>query len=193
MAQSEAEILTRVLAAIAAADVPEHLQSVAFEKVFDFVAEESRPGSAGSPAPNPAPTPSNSSVEEATALRRIAERLKVDEGTAAEVYDCTDETLSLVIPASRLDGTKSKATQQLAIVLAGGRQAAGFEDWTPHEAIREVATYFGKFDSANFSSHLKALDDVLQTRGAGAKREVKLRAPAWEKATELVRHFAATQ
>src|SRR5690606_25833095 len=108
-------------------------------------------------------------------INRVATRLRLDEATIREVYDDQDESLSVVVSPSRLDVKKSEGARELALLVAAGRQAAGLEDWTPHEVIRECCVYYNKFDT-NFAANLKALDDDLQVRGSAQKREVRLRA-----------------
>jgi hypothetical protein len=109
-------------------------------------------------------------------VARICSTLKIERDVADLIYDEQGGELNYVISARRLGNGKAEATRQLAQIVVAGRQAAGLEEWTPSSAIREVVNNYGKFDSANFASHLGSLDrdSAVLFRGKGAARELKV-------------------
>lgn len=151
----------------------------------------------GSPPPSPDGHSGGGGAASATPsgdgqglLSKIATRLKLDEEKVREAYSVADGELRIGVVASRLAATKAEGTKELALIVAAGRQGAGLEEWTSQEVIRDTCKYYGKYDEANFASHLKALDADFQSHGSGKKREFQLRAPAWEKARLLVERLA---
>jgi hypothetical protein len=109
------------------------------------------------------------------------------------VYDSKGSELSYVISPRKLASAKSEATRQLAQIVALGRQAAGLEEWTPSSLIREVVQEYGKFDSANFSSHVQGLDkdNAVLFRGKGASREIKVTRAGIESMADAIRALLA--
>ncbi len=113
----------------------------------------------------------------------IASKIGISTEIAAEVYDAAGDRLEIIVPAARLDPTMSGGARQLALLVAAGRQAGGYDaEWTGAERIREVCRDFGRFDSANFASSLRELSDAFVFRGKGHRREVRVTRPGWDQA-----------
>src|SRR5688500_11182521 len=103
------ELVTRSLTVLESAAVPEDLRVLAFEKVFDLLAQDSvrtpsvrASASAGSPLEQPP-----QSVGAGT-LDRIASRLGISYEAAESVYFQDGEKLELVVPPSKLNPKKSR-------------------------------------------------------------------------------------
>ena len=97
-------------------------------------------------------------------------------------------TVELVLPPSRFAPAKARATEQIALLVAAARQAAGLDEdgWTSVERIRDACENFKRYDSGNFASAIKGMDDVFTVRGSGRDRRVRMTAPAWQRAKELL-------
>lgn len=127
-------------------------------------------------------------------LGKIGSVTKLDAETVELIWDAQGDELGYVVSAKKLASNKAEATRQLAKIVVLGRQAAGLEDWTPSGAIREVANEYGKFDSANFASHLAGLDkdNAVLFRGKGPSREIKLTRSGIESFADALRALVAS-
>lgn len=170
--------------AVEAAGVPEDLRVAAFEKAFEAVM-----GVTATVAPKAeTPTP-QASDGEGPSLGGIATRLGLEEELVQEVFYLDGEALGLALAASRLNKSKAPATQQIALLVAAGRQAGGWEEWTPIERIRDVVREYGRFDQANFASTVRRMGGVFSFRGKGRGVEVRVTRPGFERAAGLVREL----
>lgn len=168
------DILVKAYKVVNDANIPEGLRAIAFEKSVDFLL---RPGGRVIPAErienSATHGPGAMSLEKP--LQRIAERLKVSTDRVKEVYDYDEiNGLNPVVPVGKLDTTKASATREIALLVAGGRQVAGIEEWTGVRSIREVCEHYGKYDSANFAASVRKMEEVFSFKGAGQKRQVRI-------------------
>jgi hypothetical protein len=124
-------------------------------------------------------------------LRGIADRLRLDLETVSDVYHLDGDELGIGIAPSRLDPRKAVGTKQIALLVAAGRQAGSWEEWTPVRVIRETARDFGRFDSSNFATTIKDMGDVLNIRGRGRQVEVRVTRPGYERAAHLIGELVA--
>lgn len=176
------ERLKKAAAIVEEAELPPEFRAAAFQKVL----EELPPATEGERAPSETRRPK-------MRLLAIAQRIEVPLEEVEEVYFEEGEDLGIAVASSRIDPSKAGGTKQLALLVAGGRQAAGLDDeWTPSSEIRRWCHEFGRFDNANFAGALLEMQDLFQTRGSGRSREVKLRRVAFERLAALVRRLAAT-
>jgi hypothetical protein len=180
------QIIEEAARQVEAADVPDDLRAVAFQKVVDLLASRS-PGEAGSGGVSGAQRPS----QDTSMVDRIAAKINVDPGLVADCYYEEGGDLKLALASSRLGASRKAATRQLAVLCAAGRQAAGIEDWTGASLIREVCDYYGKFDSNNFAFTISQMDSMFQIRGKGQDREVRVKQPGYEEAAKLIAQFGS--
>ena len=179
------EILVDTLKDVEEAGVPEDLREIAFAKTFDLRA-------GNTPAPPKASNASGATEEEAPSpddnpLAKIASRFSVDVATVSEVYAVEDGKLELIVPLSKLPKAAATGTKEIALLIAGGRQAGGLEEWTSWEEIRSTCVEFKKYDSANFAKTLREMDDVFnQRRQSERKYLVKLARPGWDRLAEAI-------
>jgi hypothetical protein len=188
------EILVEALRAVDEAGVPTDLRQIAFEKAIDLAAQQAvtRTDAGGEkPAAKAAKAASEVAGESGDALERIAGKLKLDREIVAHVYNVDPEgNLEVVVAPSRLPAKVATAMREIALLVAAGRQAGGFDsEWTSADEIRQVCEHFKRFDSPNFASALKQMEHVFLMRGTSRKREVKMTAPAWVEATDLVKRL----
>lgn len=173
------------------ASLPEHLQPVAFDKILESLLVSAGLKGASSEVKDPAPPNHVESAKKGTeksAVSLIAGKLGRPADRVGEVYFLDGEELGLGVSSSTLATSKTEATRQIAVLIAAGRQAAGLEEsgWTPAAIIRAVCDHYGKFDTVNFGTTLKNMDDVFQIKGSGQSREVRVKVPGYERAAALV-------
>lgn len=167
------------------AGVPQDLRPTAFAKAVDLVV--AREGVLSSPADHPStPHLAKTRDESGSAVSRIAAKLKVDVDVARDVYHEQDGEIHVTVPPAKLDPGKKGATKQLALLLAAGRQAAGLEDFTSVDKVREVAVEYNKYDGPNFARAIGDLSDYLNFLGGSKNRSIKISRPGWEEASTLV-------
>lgn len=191
-----ADILAEAIAAVNAADVPPELKEAAFSKAVDVImarhtAETSGQMETGeSNHAAPAPPPRAAAITAGDLVGLIATRLRMDRETVAEVFDVADGKIDVIVPPRKLAPGKAPATKQLATLVAAARQGADIEEWTEADEIRRFVEDFKRYDSANFASTLKEMDDIFRIRQTGRKISVKLGRPGWNRAAELVATLA---
>ncbi|HYZ91465.1 MAG TPA: hypothetical protein VFA34_03615, partial [Actinomycetota bacterium] len=160
--KSLAEALGNAAALISELDLPETLQSVAFAKTLDVFFADSMP--AVRPhglVAGPVSLTSSDAPEHAGPLDRIAERAGVETNLILQIYRMDDDRLSVVVGSRRIPSEKAQGARKLTLLVAGGRQAAGLEDWTPLSAAREVCKHYNRLDTANYSTTIRDMDDVF--------------------------------
>lgn len=177
--------LKAALSDVQEAEIPEVLMPVAFEEALRLRRSDVKPsgngGSGGSPGL--AGTPSSGGG----GLSQVAVRFGVEAAQIAEVFVDRDEEIRLGIGAKALASSKASATKEISLLIAGARQAAGVEEWTSVNVIRDECKHYGKYDGANFGKTITEMENFFQFTGKGQSREVKMRQPAWEAAGDLVR------
>jgi hypothetical protein len=193
------QILEDAKAAVEGAAIPDDLRAMAFEKAVDLlsglgnatigIAPVVPAAPEGSSTPPPQPPPVGATGDRS--LERIAQKLDVGLESVREVFHIDGENLSLSIGRSQLETTKAKGAKQIALLVAAGRQAGGWDaEWTPSSEIRPIADAYGKFDSANFATTVKEMDDVFSFSGDRSSRKVKVRRKGLEEAAALVKSLA---
>jgi len=131
------------------------------------------------------------SADGQTAAGRLAARVKVDEAKLLDLFDFADDGVTLHVASSRIGASKSKATQDVALLIAAARQGSGIDaGWTSAEFVREALQHYNRYDQGNFASNLKGVDHAFNSKGKGQSLELRLTQPGWETAIELVRRVA---
>jgi hypothetical protein len=131
--------------------------------------------------------PSETHSPQESALGRLATRLGVSESALADVFAIDGVDVSLHVASAKLSTTKSKATREIALLIAVARQGTGIDDaWTDVSHIRDALMQYSRYDMSNFSRHLRDIDDVFNLRGKPVQ-QLRLTRPGWEAATELVK------
>ena len=120
-------------------------------------------------------------------LPQVAVRFGLEVTQVSEVFVDRDEEISLGIGAKAIANSKASGTKEIALLVAGARQATGAEEWTSVNVIRDECKHYGKYDGANFGKTITEMEGLFQFTGKGQSREVKMRQPAWEAAGDLVR------
>jgi hypothetical protein len=180
------ELLASAQREVDEAAVADDLRAVAFGKALDWLAED-----AGGPKTRKPETRhrrrDGREGEVESPLERIADKLSVDLSRVQDVYFEDGEKLGIGVSTGKLKSGKKGGTEQLAVLVAAGRQAGGYDDgWTHSREIRDVCTHFGKFDVGNFGKTLSGMGDYFQIKGKGQQREVKVKVPGYEEAARLI-------
>lgn len=176
---SVADRLAEAIRLVEEAEVPSDLRVAAFGCVFNALDSSDSPTGGHS-----------AEIEnDGDPLAQIAGRLGVGRTLAEHAFVVEGDSLEIVIPAGRFESAKSKATEQIALLVAAGRQAAGLDPdgWTSVDHIREICEHFRRHDSSNFATTIKDMVEVFVVRGSGRDRKVRMSAPAWQAAGALVR------
>lgn len=170
------------------AQIPAHLEPVAFGKVIDILTANvaaRRERNTGAALNNLQHQEVQVSKESPTLT--IAAKLRLDHSVVEQVFSSDSaKGIEVIIGAGRLEAAKKAGTQQIAILVAGGRQIAGVEEWTSTKLIGEVCQHYGKFDSDNFARVIKELHDFFGFRGKGRMTEVKINRPGTERLSSLI-------
>lgn len=179
------ELIVSSYTLIEEAEVPEDLRPMAFAKVLDLLAqapEFSVPSSNGSPRQSPVPVSGGGSR-----VDRIAAALKLDPEIVRDVYDAEDERLNIIVPRSRFNKANARATKDITLLMVAGRHAAKYDDdWTPARVIRDMCEEYGVLDSSNFAKTIMDMPGVLNVKGKGQDREVKLNRAGIDEAAALI-------
>ena len=131
------------------------------------------------------------SVDLGNPLGKIAAKFHVDVQTVERFFEVDDDGVHLLIPTRSLSSKKQQATQEVAYLVAAGRQAIGLEEFTGWKTIRDTCENRGVPDSSNFGLAMGKLDgDGLRIKGKGGCRELKINAAGYEKAGEIITRMA---
>jgi hypothetical protein len=187
------EVMTKMKEAVKVveqAGVPEDLRVAAFEKSFEALIGHGGVSSSVEAQANVARPTVTEGPSDGPSLAAIGARLGLDEALAEEIYQVDDSGPGLILAQSRFHATKAAGTQQIALLLAAGRQAGGWEEWTSVAPIRAAARDYGRFDPANFATTIKRMGDVFGFRGKGRKLEVRVTRPGYDRAGLLARDLS---
>jgi hypothetical protein len=189
--KSPREVLVAALEDVEATSVPEDLRVTAFSKVFDLHSNGAAPQMSNSGAGHSArPGGAAAALDTGDPLDAIGTRLQIARETVAEVFDIRDGKVQLIIPPGKLSSKVATATKEIALLVAGGGQAAGVEEWTSMDSIREVCSDFKKLDQGNFAKTVRSMEDLFNFRKESERKtSVKLARPGWEALPELVRRL----
>ena len=180
----QSNILVEALKDVEDAKVPDDLREIAFKEAIRLREAGAQPSDGSDPAEGK--QGGDAAPAGGKPLEQIASRFGVDASAVGEVFAVRDGEVQLAVGSRSLASGKATGAKDIALLIAGARQATGVEDWTSVGVIREWAKHYGKFDSTNFGKTISAMDDLFQFTGDRQQREVKMRKPAWEQAGELV-------
>jgi hypothetical protein len=184
-------VLREAAEVVEAAGLPADLRSVAFGKVVDLLAEVTQPQPAAAPGSGPAVRASRAGSVRRSGdkLESIATAFGVDRELVDDTFHLDGDEIRLSITSGQLDSHMGRAAQQIAVLVAAARQAAGDdEEWTDTATIRAVANDFDKLNR-HFAEQLDELRDVFSFAGNGRGRRVKVKRTGYERAGELVRRL----
>lgn len=164
---------------VAQAELPEALHEVAFGKVFDYLVTQSESHSESPKAVL------HQNAEQANALSEIAATSGLNTDVVGSVYLVRDDQLRVVVPTKYLNESKLPGTQEVAILLAAGRNWAGISEWTNAREIRDNCQNLGTLDSGNFAAALKKID-VFSVDSSGSDRAYRINQVGLERAKSML-------
>jgi hypothetical protein len=178
-------LLSRAVAIVGAADIPDDLRSVAFSYACTALEARPRP-SDGDPS---SPEAYDSHAD--SLLPQIAQKLGVDHDTVTAVFEEDDGDIVLILPKNMLPNTGSKASsmRDIALLVAAGRQAAGLEDYTSLSLVRKECEELGVLDANNFATEVGRLG--MRAQGGRNSREVRASRHQLEQAAALMRDITS--
>jgi hypothetical protein len=188
------EVLIKTLEDVNVTETPDDLRQIAFSKTFDLRAGIASPqagasGAASGAAGTGASGGAGSAVS-GDKLALVAAKAGTDREVVGEVYEIVDGNLELIIPAGKLSDRVASGAKEIALLIAGGRQAAEIEDWTSLDVVRAVCTDFKRLDSANFAKTIKQMEDVFNVRKESERKtQVRMSRPGWEAFGVLVKRL----
>jgi hypothetical protein len=169
--------------AVVDAGLPAELQQVAFGEVLRHLLND-RPQPI---APGAMQQDFADGLPEASGLARLAARVKVSETALADVFEINGDNVSLHVASTRIDSARSRATREIALLIAAARQASGADDsWTAVSHVRDALQQYNRYDTSNFSTYLRGAADAFNFRGKGTSLEIRLTKPGWEMAATLI-------
>lgn len=185
------ELLKQAADTVREAGLPENLEPLAFERALDALgvsdAPAGRPAAGGEQAGagiglDPAPVGSG-------LLSRIAARLDVDPSLIARVYDEEDGQVRLIVKRTMLPEVSKKAAsmRHVALLVVVGRQAAGLDEYTPYDAIREECRELKVYDGPNFAAEVGKLE--FRTKGGRNTKEARANRHHYDEAGDLIRRM----
>jgi hypothetical protein len=186
------DLIARALAVMKAANTPDALLEVAFTSALALLtgspvqgvpAGTVGGGAAGQQAQQPPPN-SNGHTGSAM-LDKIAVGLGLTAGQIVHLFADKDGEPELKVKSSKLPTQKANGTRHIALLVMAGRQLGGLEEYTDTDVVREASKHYSRFDSKNFSKHMKALDHCTIT----ANKATKLTNPGVEEAAELAKKY----
>jgi hypothetical protein len=193
---SPREILIGALEDVEQAGLPDDLREVGFAKAIDLRAAPAAAGpssaSGGVANPTVVPTPADLAEDNGNGspIATIAGRLQIAPDTVSEVFATHGGDLEVIVSVGRLSNRAATATKEIALLVAGGRQAAGLDEWTSWDEIRRWCAEFKKLDSPNFAKTMREMDDVFNTRKASVRKlQVRLAKPGWERLGDEIRRL----
>jgi len=188
--------LRAAVLAVEAAEVPDDLREIAFSRALDATLGHipTTPPDATVATHATPLRDADPSISSDSPLRLIAKKMGISATVAETLYYVEEGKLTLVLAPSKFQQSLSHATVEIGRLVIAGRQAAGFEDWTPVSAVREACQDRGKFNRSNFAAYLGKLDGSgFIVRGSGQGRMFKANAAGFEQAGELATQLTAQE
>ena len=185
------DVLVAVLSDVAEADVPEDLRRIAFDKLWDAHTGSSPAVSSASRSGATSPVHgATAPADTGDKLNAIAARANLDRDVVAEVFDERGGELELIIGAGKLSSSVSSGAKEIALLVAGSRQAAAIEEWTALDSIRDVCQEFKKLDS-NFARTIQSMTSSFNVRKESERKLMfRVSRPGWEEFGKLVARLA---
>jgi hypothetical protein len=181
------EALSAARLVVEEAGLPETWQERAFAEVLRSLLGSQVMSEVAAAVPTKAVPASGSA-----GLGHLATRLGVSESALADIFVVEEDGVSLYVSSGKLAATKSKATREIALLVAAARQGAGIDDsWTDVAHVRDSLTQYNRYDPSNFSKYLRDTSDVFNLRGKPVQ-QLRLTRPGWEAAVELVKNLTGT-
>lgn len=142
------------------------LRKVAFERVLDHLlgnCGDSGAATSRRPTPPEAVAVSHQDADgvladEQQRIDALARYFKISPEDVLHIFDASEEEPKLALATRYLSQTKSHATKEITLLVAGALTALGLQTTTSR--IRAVADAYGKLDRPNFMTTLANLEEI---------------------------------
>lgn len=194
--QSGAELQERLEQAadvVAQAQLPEDLRPIAFEHALATLGVRA-PAVTGDSRPQPEAGAAGANrvsalVSSGQLLGKIAAVLGHDREVIARFFEEEDSEVRLIVKRTMLlePGKKAASIRDVALLVVVGRQAAGTEDHTSYDAIREECRELKVYDAANFAAEVAKLE--FRTTGGRNSKQARANRHHYDEAADLIRRM----
>jgi hypothetical protein len=182
------EALRAAKQAIEQADLPETWQERAYGEVLHALLGGGEPAASSAVATLPREVGAGSG----SGLQKLAARFGVHEEALADVFAIEDDAVTVHVASGKLSATKSRATREVALLIAGARQGIGIDEaWTDITHVRNTLTQYNRYDRGNFAKYLRETQDVFNFKGKPVSH-IRLTRQGWEAATELIKNLTGS-
>lgn len=185
MSKEVSETLRAAYEAVQAAEVPEHLQEVAFREAMRLLSPSAPPAPAviavagkvkpGGGAVSSGAEDTEQVVPEETVYARVVEQTGADRDKVEQLVHMDNDVPKVTIPGLRLGKNNAEKTRAIAQILTIVRGFGLGENDTSLEVVRTEAIRLKCYDSANFTAQLAKLDGYVIT-GSGQNRRIRAKA-----------------
>jgi hypothetical protein len=175
------------------AGLPEDLRPVAFTHLLDALEVSVAPTLANGNSHPVTAASANASIDprhsSGQLLGKIAAALGQESEVIARFYEEDDGQVRLVVKRSMLlePDKKAASIRHTALLVVAGRQAAGIEEYTSYDTIREECRELKVFDPANFAAEVGKLE--FRTTGGRNSREARANRHHYDEAADLIRRM----
>lgn len=180
------DTLRKAHEAVIAAEIPDHLQEVAFREAVRLLAPVAQPvitalsprsvvATPGKALPMTVGSDDVPDVSEDEMYDRVVTQTGADRSNVEQLFHMDNGVPVISLPGLRLGKNNAEKTRVIAQVLTIARGFGLGENDTSIEIIRNEANRLKCYDSANFTSHLATLDGYVIT-GSGQNRRIRAKA-----------------
>lgn len=172
------------------------LQQIAFERVLDHLLANSTDAASTEPKHREsvmtAATTTQSAdgvlSDEQQRVDAIAHYFKILPENVQHIFDVSEEVPKLAVSSNYLADSKSEATREITLLIAGVLTALGQQ--TTSSYIREVADNYGKLDRSNYMTTLKELGEIsVLGKPQSPNRIIRMRVTGAEAAQALAKRI----
>ena len=177
------KLLADAVAIVEAANIPQDLRPVAFEKALELILSSQTNTDHKSDSSSPSQASSNLSdwgsiLSTATNLDLLA---------LEEIYFPGNEGEPLVgVNPTGLGNNAAERTRKTILLLVAARQIGKIEDTTSAEVLREECKRLGVYDQTNFGTTLGNLRNWFNFTGSGSSRVARLKPSGRDAFLELI-------
>jgi hypothetical protein len=187
------ERLQQAAAVVEDAGLPDDLRPIAFDHALEALGVVAAPASTD---PQPRLDGGARTIERGASqisggelLGRIASVLRQDADVVARVYEEDEGQIRLIVKRSMFlePDRKAASIRHVALLVTVGRQAAGIEEHTSFDTIRDECRELKVFDASNFATEVGKLE--FRTTGGRNSKEARANRHHYDEAADLIRRM----
>ncbi|WP_440709745.1 hypothetical protein [Herbiconiux sp. YIM B11900] len=203
-------LLTEAWAAVSEANIPDHLQEVAFREAIALLSrgEDASPKEEGAPRPPKAPkprkttggsprassevalpeSPIDSTATASDLFDKLSSETGIEKSQLEDVFYFDAGTVGLNGPARKLGDNPTAQTRAVAIALGAAYYYLADEREISLPVIRAEAERLKCFDSKNFRNHM-AKTPATSLVGPDSDRKLRVKNEIGDELKKVVNHF----